>query len=516
MNPPPYTSYDALSKLVVFDAKLGISPQKRVRTASLYAVHISPLLVAANYAAVDKLTPALAVTLEREIAEAHRGDEGFTNAAAKRLRVIKALPPPRAGMPEDRLIAYFGAPDVETAAALLEVEEEGEDGSSPVPLDGAQVITLDSSSDSGSSSPSGSSLTSLPGSGPASRSATSSLSSLPDAVALAPAVKRGSTLNPDLAAKRHKSALSARLRGPRSSRAIAYDAAFEWVMGDEDVILYGFPTYDTAHALIPRHEVLGREPGSKRKCDRCSKEYLVTAHPRAGECMYHHGRLRGVISGGERVREYTCCSARPNSASTGCTPGVHVWREERTNHLHAIEPFVVSPETCPGGPGKRLEMVALDCEMCYTTNGFELCRFTAVDVYGDLVMDELVKPAGEVLDLNSRFSGIQTLDGANKTLADVRRAFFHRIDQDTILVGHGLENDLKAMRIIHPTIADTVHIFKHPRGFPNRFALKYLMSKLLNVFIQNNASEGHDSFEDAYAALELLREKIKNPSLIAT
>lgn len=40
-------------------------------------------------------------------------------------------------------------------------------------------------------------------------------------------------------------------------------------------------------------------------------------------------------------------------------------------------------------------------------------------------------------------------------LKDVRDKLGEILDQETILVGHGLENDLKALRLVHLSVIDT-------------------------------------------------------------
>ncbi|KAJ3374818.1 RNA exonuclease 3 [Allomyces arbusculus] len=311
---------------------------------------------------------------------------------------------------------------------------------------------------------------------------------------------------------------------------ITYDDAYQYIMTDQVVIDWGYPTYDRAHEVLAADDrdtiaalkQLAADPtafGSGavdpviRSCERCRAKFSVTPHPGVDECTYHPGRLRIVTSGGERIKEYSCCQG--NMGSVGCVSGVHVWKDDSCAFLHGLVPFVVTPEVVEGAakPVGYLPIVAMDCEMCYTTHGFELCRITAVDAQGADVLDELVKPMGSVLDLNTKYSGIESLDGAKETLESVRSKLLARIDQDTIFVGHGLENDFKVLRIIHPTIVDTAHVYPHPSGLPSRYSLRHLSSKLLGSFIQNQAEGGHDSLEDAKACLELLRKKIALPGL---
>lgn len=68
----------------------------------------------------------------------------------------------------------------------------------------------------------------------------------------------------------------------------------------------------------------------------------------------------------------------------------------------------------------------------------ELVRITAVDEHNKTLLDELVFPSHMIIDLNSRFSGIKTLEGAKMDLATVRKELFKYVDSDTILLGHGL------------------------------------------------------------------------------
>jgi len=75
-------------------------------------------------------------------------------------------------------------------------------------------------------------------------------------------------------------------------------------------------------------------------------------------------------------------------------------------------------------------------------------------------------------------------------------------------VGHGLENDLLAIRVVHTNVIDTCQLFPHPRGLPLRLALRDLVDKYLGKIIQaDGPSVGHSSAIDAQMALELVRWK---------
>jgi RNA exonuclease 1 len=80
--------------------------------------------------------------------------------------------------------------------------------------------------------------------------------------------------------------------------------------------------------------------------------------------------------------------------------------------------------------------------------------------------------------------------------------------KETILVGHSLENDLMALRISHDLVIDTAVLYKYNLGPRCKIALRVLANKYLSREIQNTGS-GHDSAEDARAALDLALLKIK-------
>lgn len=125
----------------------------------------------------------------------------------------------------------------------------------------------------------------------------------------------------------------------------------------------------------------------------------------------------------------------------------------------------------------------MDCELIYTTAGLSLARVTVVapsarqtsstTLATDVILDEYVRPPNEsrVLDLVTRFSGIAEDDidpakgKAKFDLVGVQEALGKAgITDRTIFVGHGLENDLKALRVVHPRCIDTAALFPHPRG----------------------------------------------------
>ncbi|XP_018412030.1 PREDICTED: RNA exonuclease 1 homolog [Nanorana parkeri] len=290
-----------------------------------------------------------------------------------------------------------------------------------------------------------------------------------------------------------------------------YNFLKEYLLSEDQLIENGYPRPNPekpGSALIPNAG--GKNINSdalRRVCCRCGEVYAVTMqskHVRKEECTYHSGRVRKHrVPGGMETR-YSCCEAAVGAP--GCQMAkLHVHEGQKENLDGFIKTF---PKLQPSdeNPG----IFSVDCEMCYTTHGLELTRVTVVNHSLQVVYDTFVKPDNEIIDYNTGFSGITEDNLKNNTtsIRDVQAIMLNLFSADAILIGHSLENDLIALKLIHDTIIDTSMVFPHRLGLPHKRALRYLIADYLRRIIQDNVA-GHDSIEDATACMELMLWKVK-------
>ena len=76
--------------------------------------------------------------------------------------------------------------------------------------------------------------------------------------------------------------------------------------------------------------------------------------------------------------------------------------------------------------------------------------------------------------------------GVKTTLRDVQAQLLFKIDAKDILIGHSLESDLRAVKLLHSTIVDTSVVFPHKMGPPFKRALRTLAVEQIRRIIQND------------------------------
>lgn len=255
-----------------------------------------------------------------------------------------------------------------------------------------------------------------------------------------------------------------------------------------------------------------------KTCKRCTKNFYLNSKDMSyaaenSECVYHWGKLRSVRVNKCLEQVFPCCSGGANSV--GCEEGKHVYDGEYDGHglginlTDYVETHEASTPLDLIHSKTSKNVFALDCEMCYTTKGLEVTRVSIVDLNFKTVYESLVKPDAQILDYNTRWSGLteSSLRNCNKKLRDVQADLLKLINKDSILIGHSLDSDFKALKLIHKNVIDTSVVFPHKMGPPFKRALRNLMSEYLQRIIQEDA-EGHDSKEDATSCVHLMIWKI--------
>ena len=252
-----------------------------------------------------------------------------------------------------------------------------------------------------------------------------------------------------------------------------------------------------------------------KSCVRCKSSFYVTAmgdYMSNEKCYYHWGKPERVIQPDVGlVTVYNCCG-NPLYHDGCSTSELHVWNGLVNGLNGPYDEYVTSqPPAEHQIPETGYGIYALDCEMSYTKRGLELTKVTLVRADGRMVYESLVKPKAHIIDYNTRFSGITEKHLSSrsvKTLEEVQKDLLKYICAETILIGHALDNDLRVLKIIHHNVIDTAVVFPHYWGLPFRRSLKTIVKSVLGRDIQSG-DQGHCSFEDSRACLELVLWKVR-------
>ncbi|GAX73591.1 hypothetical protein CEUSTIGMA_g1042.t1 [Chlamydomonas eustigma] len=165
------------------------------------------------------------------------------------------------------------------------------------------------------------------------------------------------------------------------------------------------------------------------------------------------------------------------------------------------------------------KVIAMDCEMVGVGPGGSrsaLARVCIVNDDGNAILDAYVKPKEKVTDYRTWVSGIKPEhlrgDGV-LTLEEVQEKVAVMLSGAT-LVGHSLNNDLKALLLDHPR-KDTRDTGKYPPLMrspapgrkPRPRALRHLAKEELGLVIQEGE---HSPVDDARAALYIYHKHRKD------
>ncbi|CAN0863936.1 Small RNA degrading nuclease 1 [Linum grandiflorum] len=155
------------------------------------------------------------------------------------------------------------------------------------------------------------------------------------------------------------------------------------------------------------------------------------------------------------------------------------------------------------------KMLAVDCEMVLCEDGTDgLVRVCVVDSDLQVKLDEKVKPDKPITDYRTEITGIKSgdLDDVTFSLRNVQRRMKKLLSKGTtILVGHGLYNDLLALKIDHARVVDTSFIFKTSDGRPP--SLRDLCKTILGYELREEGAP-HNCLDDARTAMKIVLAKM--------
>ncbi|KAN0116100.1 Ribonuclease H-like domain containing protein [Russula decolorans] len=182
------------------------------------------------------------------------------------------------------------------------------------------------------------------------------------------------------------------------------------------------------------------------------------------------------------------------------------------NTVESLRSLIFSPNPfSPDLPAKDRQpgpYIALDCEMVGvgpTGKESTLARVSVVNYFGAVLMDEFVQQKERVTDWRTQWSGVRARDMINAKTFEEVQGVVAELMNDRILVGHAVQNDLKALMLSHPWAQrrDTqVLAHRHGQSRSARPALRILVHDMLGVKIQGGE---HSSVTDARATMAIYR-----------
>lgn len=259
------------------------------------------------------------------------------------------------------------------------------------------------------------------------------------------------------------------------------------------------------HPMFPEYTTSSKV--TVHLCARCSNSFHMQDGIYIGynKCNFHYGKVHKH----QGQLRHLCCNQPPESEP--CTESnLHVWNGLQFGFNGPFITYKKTKQRKTSPKDGNFGIYAIDCEMVYTDHGLEAAKATVVSADGRVVYEAMIKPEHGILDYNTYYSGITEKDliGA-KTLGQVQNDLMGFVNANTILVGHGLENDLRALKLVHNTCIDTSALFPHHNGLPFRRSLKTLVRSYLNKDIQKD-NQPHNSYDDAASCMELLLWKVRN------
>jgi len=233
------------------------------------------------------------------------------------------------------------------------------------------------------------------------------------------------------------------------------------------------------------------------------------------------GIIRGRVGASKNARCVNCQQIG-NSKKSGCIV-------LPSHDFAAADAKLKEMAPTPSFNRNARKAVVLDCEMVGILGSnnrevSELVRLSAVDfLTGEVLIDTYVSPRGQVISWRTRYSGVnatvmrqQTARGnvVNGGWKAAREKLCGYIDASTVLIGHGLNNDLSVLGMVHTRVVDSAILTRETVGgdCDRHWALRVLVERFLAMEIQTGGMDGHDCLEDTFAAREVVLWCLRNPA----
>lgn len=145
--------------------------------------------------------------------------------------------------------------------------------------------------------------------------------------------------------------------------------------------------------------------------------------------------------------------------------------------------------------------------------GSEVIFLSAVDfVTGAVLLNHYVSPTRKIANWGTRIHGITRGDVESATARGealrgwkgARDAVWKLIDENTILVGHALQNDLDILRMLHSRVVDSAVLAREAVGENRQWGLALLCHELLKIDFRDNKRKIHNCLEDVLATRDVV------------
>jgi len=121
-----------------------------------------------------------------------------------------------------------------------------------------------------------------------------------------------------------------------------------------------------------------------------------------------------------------------------------------------------------------------------------------------VLLDTLVKPEWPVTDYRTRINGIEAahLENVRFTMAHAQAFMLALCSEETVIIGHGINNDLAALQMVHHCVVDSACLFSikdEPNATPS-------LKDVSMAVLKREMPTTHDSVNDARVTLLCIEE----------